>query len=95
MSTFSADVHPQVNQLPIMPAQQSADPNQVTLQAFQSILAQQLEKQEARLREQFQEQHCELKEELEAKFETKMRQQSEQHAELMEELRQMKMKNSE
>ena len=42
MSAPSDDAPPRVNQQPIESVQQSADANQVTLQAFQSILAQQL-----------------------------------------------------
>ena len=52
-SAPSIDAHPRVNQQPIVTVQQLADVNQATLQAFQSILAQQLEeKLETKLREQ-------------------------------------------
>ena len=51
MSAPSIDVHPRVNQQPIDTVQQSADPSQATLQAFQSILAQQLREQKEQLQE--------------------------------------------
>ena len=71
MGTPSVNAPPKVNQQPIQSAQQSADPNQATLQAFQSILAQQLEKQEARLREKLEEKfEAKLKDQLEEKLET-------------------------
>ena len=63
MSVPSVDSPHVVNQQPINSIQLSADANQATLQAFSSILAQQLEKQESKLRGQ--------REQLEQKLEEK------------------------
>ena len=83
MSAPSIDVHPRVNQQPIDTVQQSADPSQATLQAFQSILAQQLREQKEQLqeqtRQQLREQREQLREELEEKLETKLREQDQRN----------------
>ena len=55
MSAPSIDAHTRVNQQPIDTVQKLADVNQATLQAFQSILAQQLEEKLREQREQLRE----------------------------------------
>ena len=72
-SALSADALPRVHQQPIETVQQSSDINQATLQAFQSILAQQLEE---KLREQ--------REQLEAKTQEQLRQQLKEQREQLE-----------
>ena len=77
-SAPSINAPPKVNQQPIASVQQSADPNQATLLAFQSILSQQLKEQRVQLKDELREQLQEQRDQLEEQLTEKLREQRDQ-----------------